>query len=283
MICRRSKKVIDPRKAFKTGTWHSYLLEELDTTETYTIRSIRQSLEIFSSKFKLDIDFIPHNDLILCTLILEELKGRKRRMKTRRGVEEPESNPPKVYSYKLGINMEARIIFSNKKFPIDMCKKLALAFKCKELNLLDLRYSDPFNLLLFRRQAAKYNSGELALQHEAHLAALEDEIADRALHVKELLGEQKKKVDECCRKLGSDNDLIPCIKRLDINISNQPLNTNVSNLSSYRISNVMAEVHAPSVFHLYKQFGEMGHLQEVPLWLERARYTGKNTVTGKFL
>ncbi|KAK3848909.1 hypothetical protein Pcinc_044319 [Petrolisthes cinctipes] len=252
-------------------------------TVTFTVKIIRQSLEIFSSKFKLDIDFITHTDLILCKIILEELKGRKRRMKTRRGVEEPESNPPKVYSYKLGINMEDRIIFSNKKFPIDMCKKLALAFRCKELILLDLSYSDPFNLLLFRRQAAKYNSGELTLQNEAHLTALNDEIADRALHVTELLGEQKKKVAECCKKLGNDSDLIPRIKRLDVNISNQPLDTKVSSLSSYRISKVMAEIHAPSVFHLYKQFGEMGQLQEVPLWLERARYAGRNTIAGKFV
>ncbi|KAK3853176.1 hypothetical protein Pcinc_040269 [Petrolisthes cinctipes] len=69
---------------------------------------------------------------------------------------------------------------------------------------------------------------ELIMQIEAHLTALNVEIADRALHVKELLGEQKKMVAECCRKLGNDNDLIPCIMRLDLNISNQPLDTEIA-------------------------------------------------------
>ncbi|KAK4292713.1 hypothetical protein Pmani_034541 [Petrolisthes manimaculis] len=63
------------------------------------------------------------------------------------------------------------------------------------------------------------------LQNEAHLTALNVEIAEQALHVEELLGEQKKMVTECFRKLGNDNELILRIKRLDLNISNQPLDT----------------------------------------------------------
>lgn len=66
------------------------------------------------------------------------------------------------------------------------------------------------------------------LQNEEHLAALSEEIVDHTLYVEEVLGEQKELVAECHRKLGSNHDIIPCIKRIDLNFFNQPLNTEVS-------------------------------------------------------
>lgn len=66
------------------------------------------------------------------------------------------------------------------------------------------------------------------LQNEEHLAALNEEVVDRTLYVEEVIGEQKEMVEECHRKLGGNHGIIPCIKRINLNLSNTPLHTEVS-------------------------------------------------------
>lgn len=66
------------------------------------------------------------------------------------------------------------------------------------------------------------------LQNEERLAALGEEVVDCTLYAEEVLGEQKEMVAECHRKLGGNHDIIPCIKRINLNYSNMPLHTEVS-------------------------------------------------------
>ncbi|XP_071548718.1 uncharacterized protein [Panulirus ornatus] len=54
-------------------------------------------------------------------------------------------------------------------------------------------------------------------------------------------------------------------------------------LEGFRVSEVQVEAYAPSVFHLYKELGELGIINDIPPWLEKMRTNGKTYCKAKYL
>lgn len=57
----------------------------------------------------------------------------------------------------------------------------------------------------------------------------------------------------------------------------------VAALKSFRVPEVEVEAHAPSVFHMYKELGDLGIINDIPPWLGKMRTSGKAFCKAKYL
>ncbi|XP_071548719.1 uncharacterized protein [Panulirus ornatus] len=277
-----NRKEKSPFHTFTTGSWNAYMLIDYDPPGHLTCGRIYKGMNVFGNKYKVDVNVHPADQLIFWELDLEEKTTHTRTRRHSKGPPKRERKPPKAMKYKFAVNDEEGLLFCNKVIPNKLKEDLNMALHCRELQLLDLSSSDPINLLMFYKQSTKQSPGHLKLQYENKLASAADEVPQGA----PLRGEDTRMNTTGSvihQKLGCNHEEIPHIKKVTAAISNVPLKSENAALEGFRVSEVQVEAYAPSVFHLYKELGELGIINDIPPWLEKMRTNGKTYCKAKYL
>nr|XP_045626411.1 uncharacterized protein LOC123775345 isoform X1 [Procambarus clarkii] len=266
---------------FTSGFWNTYVLEDYQPSGHLTCGTIQRNMQVFNENFKVHVSLIPAQELIYWELSLEE-KKRRRSARRSGGEALAEANKaPSVIKYKFAISDKEGLLFANKRIPAKILKLLQKALKCKDFKIIELSNSDPVNLLMAYKQSRKRAPGHLKLQCDLKMTAATDDVQEDAL----LKGGDvniNTTSSVIHQKLGCHFKQIPCIRKVSTTVNNMPIRTEVPALKGFRLSSVNLEVHAPSVFHLFKELGEREVITDIPPWLEKIRTSGKTHCIAKY-
>ncbi|XP_050711188.1 uncharacterized protein LOC126995571 [Eriocheir sinensis] len=271
----------DLHSAFTTGSWHTYGLEEYSGPPTITAGIITQAMRVFYKQYKVELEMTPGPQLLFWTLTLKNLQEPP---VTRSASKQKQPIKPITHVYKFAVSNDERLLFSNRMLTQKMVKQLSRSFSCDNFKLLKLKGSDPANLLIMYQQSNNRSPGFLKLQHEEYLASLVDQVHHCGMSVSRNLAEDAAAAAEskAFQTFGSCSETIPCMRQVALSVHNVPMDKD-SGLPSFRWSHVDAEINAPSVFHLYRELAELKMINDVPLWLEKIRVSGKTSTEAKYV
>ncbi|KAK8742755.1 hypothetical protein OTU49_001663 [Cherax quadricarinatus] len=265
---------------YTSGSWNTYQLTDYEPPGPLTCDMLRRNMQVLNETFKVDVSFFPSHELIYWELSLEE-KAKSIRTRSGEGSSAQERKAPKAIKYKFAVCDDEGLLFANKSIPLKLRKTLQIILHCKDFNIMDLSGSDPINLLMLYKQSSKRAPNLFKVQFEETMANAEEDIQVGTFLRDDALN--KNTTDSIIQqKLGCHKEQIPLIKRVTATVKNVPIKTQAPALKHFRLSSLELEVHAPSVFHIYKELGERGVIKDIPPWLGKMRASGKTHCVAQY-